>query len=70
LQSRCRISQYELAIYNRWGEQLFKSSAITQSWDGYYQGELLPVGEYAYHLYYYREGLGPRQTKGSFRLLR
>gem|GEM_PF-1290947 len=70
LQSRCRISQYELAIYNRWGEQLFKSSAITQSWDGYYQGELLPVGEYVYHLYYYREGLGPRQTKGSFRLLR
>jgi len=70
LQSRCRISQYELVIYNRWGQQLFKSSDITQSWDGHYQGELLPIGEYVYHLYYYREGLGPRQTKGSFRLLR
>ncbi len=70
LQSRCRISQYDLVIYNRWGQQLYRSSDITQSWDGYYQGELLPVGEYVYHLYYYREGLGPRQTKGSFRLLR
>jgi len=70
LQSRCRISQYELVIYNRWGQQLFKSNDITHSWDGHYQSELLPVGEYVYHLYYYREGLGPRQTKGSFRLLR
>lgn len=70
LQSRCRISQYELNVYNRWGQLLFKSSELTQSWDGYYQGELLPVGEYVYHLYYYREGLGPRQTKGAFRLLR
>jgi gliding motility-associated-like protein len=35
-------------IYNRWGEQLFRSVGYTQKWDGQYKNKPLPVGTYYY----------------------
>ncbi len=35
-------------IYNRWGEQLFRSVGYKQPWDGRYNGGPVPVGTYYY----------------------
>ncbi len=38
----------DIEIYNRLGEQLFKSSGYSNAWDGSYKGSPLPVGAYFY----------------------
>src|SRR5690606_39770794 len=38
----------EVEIYNRWGEQLFRSVGYKQPWDGRYNGGPVPVGTYYY----------------------
>lgn len=38
----------DIEIYNRWGEQLFKSKGYANAWDGSYKGSPLPVGAYYY----------------------
>lgn len=38
----------EVEIYNRWGEQLFRSVGYTRPWDGKYGGGFVPVGTYYY----------------------
>ena len=37
-----------MEIYNRWGEQLFRSVGYHVPWDGKYGGGLVPVGTYYY----------------------
>lgn len=39
-----------LQVYNRWGEMVFFTLDENQAWDGIYNGELAPVGSYAYIL--------------------
>jgi gliding motility-associated-like protein len=41
---------YTLAIYNRWGEQVFHTSDLEEGWDGQYQGKMAPAGVYMYML--------------------
>ncbi|MGZ4038269.1 MAG: PKD domain-containing protein, partial [Bacteroidia bacterium] len=38
----------EIEIYNRWGEQLFRSIGYSNAWDGSYKGAALPVATYYY----------------------
>jgi gliding motility-associated-like protein len=38
----------EISIFNRWGEELFKSTGYSNAWDGSYKGNPLPVGAYFY----------------------
>ena len=45
------IKQYQLLIYDRWGEKLFESQDIHDTWDGNYQGNSSPEGVYVYILY-------------------
>jgi len=42
------IENYELAIYNRWGNLLFRTRDINQPWDGTYKGQDVPEGVYFY----------------------
>ncbi len=42
------IEEYELRIYNRWGELIFISRNIDIGWDGYYKGNLAPQDTYIY----------------------
>jgi len=50
--SACPFEKYELLIYNRWGEQIFKSTNPTFRWNGDYKGLACPVGVYGYLLNY------------------
>lgn len=63
-------SQFNMKIYNRWGELLFESVDKTKGWDGYYKGELMPQGVYVYRLELVFEN-GRRETKvGDITLIR
>ncbi len=39
---------YEMRIFNRWGEQIYMSNDVNIGWDGYVNGNLAPLGGYAY----------------------
>lgn len=41
-------TEFNLEIYNRWGQRIFQSSDKTKGWDGNYNGSEAPVGVYAY----------------------
>lgn len=41
-------TDFNLEIYNRWGQRLFQSTDKTKGWDGTYNGAEAPVGVYAY----------------------
>jgi len=42
------VVEYELTIYNRWGERLFETRDISKGWDGYYRENLCPQGVYVW----------------------
>jgi len=44
------ISQFEMQIFNRWGELVFETKDIDEGWDGRSQrnGRLSPTGVYLY----------------------
>ncbi|RLD40481.1 MAG: hypothetical protein DRI89_11910 [Bacteroidetes bacterium] len=56
------ISSYQLAIYNRWGQQIFECNDIDCGWDGTYQGNDSPNGAYIYRIVY-EEISQPGKTK-------
>ena len=45
-------SEWEMRIFNRWGELLFTSHDQYEEWDGMYKGELVPSGIYTYVVKY------------------
>lgn len=40
--------EYEVFIYNRWGEEVFTATGIYITWNGIYEGNMLPEGAYYY----------------------
>ncbi|MCX6257833.1 MAG: PKD domain-containing protein [Bacteroidia bacterium] len=40
--------QFEVYIYNRWGDEVFSKNGVYVQWDGKYKGNLLPEGTYYY----------------------
>lgn len=67
------VGSYSLTIFNRWGEVIFQSTDKKTFWDGYYKGELMPVGVYPYIIKY--EGdtdryKGPYTLEGSVTLVK
>lgn len=48
--SNC-VRQFNLIIYNRWGEKVFETSDVNVCWDGRYEEEEAPPGAYGYKAY-------------------
>nr|WP_294859699.1 PKD domain-containing protein [uncultured Fluviicola sp.] len=46
------ISEFEIRIFNRWGEAFFYSTDPHFQWDGTYKGERCPDGMYNYEVIY------------------
>lgn len=42
------IKKFEINVYNRYGEKLFTSTSLAESWDGTYKGETAQEGAYLY----------------------
>lgn len=48
----CDFSEYELIIFNRWGEEVFRSNTPNETWDGRLNGKKVSDGSYVYLLKY------------------
>lgn len=46
------LENYELKIYNRWGELIFITKNSSEAWDGTYQKNSCPIGTYTWSLKY------------------
>lgn len=64
-----RVSGFEIKIFNRWGQLLFKSNKVPEGWDGKLHGVLQPNGVYVY-ITSYKDANGKRYSlKGTFLLV-
>lgn len=59
-----------LKIFNRWGEMVFAKTNFaiddrSAGWDGYYKGQLVPIGTYVYFAEFGCEGEAPFTEKGA-----
>ena len=65
---------FKIRIYNRWGENLFQTTDINNSWDGTYMGKKVPEGVYFWQLEVNdingKSLLTNEQKKGFLELLR
>ncbi len=43
-----QVNDFEMVIFNRWGQRVFESTSITKWWDGTFGGQLQPEGTYIY----------------------
>jgi gliding motility-associated-like protein len=55
------VQDFELQIFNRWGQKTFYSQDKTQKWDGFFKGVLQPSSVFDYHL-----SVGCIEDKGAF----
>ncbi len=52
------VSEFEMLIYNRWGELIFQSNDLKIGWDGYYKGQMSQQDVYVYRInIHYEDGL-------------
>ncbi|MFZ9956754.1 MAG: gliding motility-associated C-terminal domain-containing protein [Flavobacteriales bacterium] len=49
------VAEFELLIFNRWGELIFTSNNINQGWDGTYNGREAQIDVYVWKVRYKRE---------------
>jgi gliding motility-associated-like protein len=66
----CSFQHYELLIFNRWGELIFKTSNQTNKWDGKYKGSDCSAGVYIYTITYKFLSQQTKNAYGSITLLR
>lgn len=68
-----RIHDFDLRVYNRWGELLYHNTNVNNvSWDGLQDGKELPLGLYPY-LLHYKTGLVDKEShyeSGMLHLIR
>jgi gliding motility-associated-like protein len=56
---------YDMDIYNRWGQLMYRASGTQLIWDGYYNGKLVPEGVYYFVFHGPKEG----ELKGSITVI-
>jgi gliding motility-associated-like protein len=61
---------YEMQVWNRWGEEVFRSNASSQGWDGTHKGVPAQTGVYAWMLKYKNVDNESKILKGNVTLIR
>lgn len=46
------MTEYQITIWNRWGQEVFRSTEVLNGWDGRYKGQEVLTGVYAYLITY------------------
>jgi len=65
-----QLQSFNFSIMNRWGEVVFHSDDISNSWDGTINGENAPVGYYVYKMIFVDDIDQTVEKNGTFMLLR
>ncbi len=64
------IKEFEMYIFNRWGEKLFYSDDMENGWNGIYQGSLVKNDTYVWKVIY-KDDLNKRgELIGTVTLIR
>lgn len=45
------VTEFNMMIFNRWGELLFESKSMAEGWDGYHKGKICKSDVYVYKIY-------------------
>jgi gliding motility-associated-like protein len=67
------FKNFEIKIFNRWGEIIFISTDRNIQWDGTYRGEDMPIGTYPWRISYrsiFEDDSDIKILKGSVTLIR
>lgn len=64
------VKQYQFAVYNRWGEVVFRSSEVGKGWDGKFVGKPQDTNVYIWTCVYQLEGGRVQSEKGTVVLVR
>lgn len=64
------IIEFEMLIFNRWGELIKTLSSLDESWDGTYQGVPVPDGVYVWQVRYVDLDLDPHMLRGHVVVLK
>ncbi len=67
------LSNFQIFIFNRWGEIVFQSDQVDFVWDGTYKGKIVPVSVYPYRITYtstYNPERGTLEKRGSVTVVR
>lgn len=64
------IKEFEIEIFNRWGERVFASKNTAKSWDGTYKNQPCPDGVYMYKIRYTGGDNLIKIQKGNITLIR
>lgn len=66
----CVPQHYAFFVYNRWGQEVFRTTLPEQAWDGIFRGRDCEPGTYQFIALYKFEFGETRLSSGSFKLLR
>ncbi|MGB0431441.1 MAG: gliding motility-associated C-terminal domain-containing protein, partial [Bacteroidia bacterium] len=64
------IEEFEMKIYNSWGERLFITNDLSIGWPGTFKGEICQMDVYVYVINYKAQNQGAKTISGGFLLLR
>ncbi|CAN5409054.1 hypothetical protein BH23BAC1_BH23BAC1_35230 [soil metagenome] len=67
------ITDFDIKIFNRWGELIFQANDINFEWDGIYRGRLVQNGTYPYVIRYrsaFDPSLGIKEMRGGVTVVR
>lgn len=64
------LVHYDLLVFNRWGELVFKSTDLDKEWDGTFNGKDCPQGLYGYRIIYKGKKTSYKEKVGAVYLFR
>ncbi len=65
------LSNYDLTLYNRWGQKIFETNDYKKGWDGSVNGQSSEAGVYAWFCRFKKAGSSPLvEMKGTVMLIR
>ncbi|MGE5108428.1 MAG: gliding motility-associated C-terminal domain-containing protein [Sphingobacteriales bacterium] len=68
--TQARFTDYELVIYNRWGQKIFVINEPSNGWDGTLKGNTQPGGVYTWRCIYRIKNKKRQELKGTVVLLK
>ncbi|MCB0769735.1 MAG: gliding motility-associated C-terminal domain-containing protein [Flavobacteriales bacterium] len=68
--SECKAEDFEMQVFDRWGELIYTSKDPFGSWDGTANGATAPTGVYVYNTSYRLPYQELKEAKGSITLVR
>ncbi len=64
------LTEFNIMIFNRWGEKVYESNSVNEYWNGVYKDEIQPIGVYAYLIRYQFEGENTKTKAGNVTIIR